>query len=138
MIKFNTYLKKFTFLFIILNTYSISFFINANGALDKLNLPDGIEINIFAEDLDSPRQITETDQGFVLFGSKKGDKIFALYDKNQDGFAEEKILVADGLQNPTGVSVHDGDLYFAEIDTIWIIKNIDKWLSKNSKTLPEK
>ena len=138
MIKFNTYLKKFTFLFIILNTYSISFFINANGALDKLNLPDGFEINIFAEDLDSPRQITETDQGFVLFGSKKGDKIFALYDKNQDGFAEEKILVADGLQNPTGVSVHDGDLYFAEIDTIWIIKNIDKWLSKNSKTLPEK
>ena len=138
MIKFNTYLKKFTFLFKILNTYSISFFINANGALDKLNLPDGFEINIFAEDLDSPRQITETDQGFVLFGSKKGDKIFALYDKNQDGFAEEKILVADGLQNPTGVSVHDGDLYFAEIDTIWIIKNIDKWLSKNSKTLPEK
>ncbi len=138
MIKFNTYLKKFVSIFIIFNTYSISLFLNANEVLDTLNLPDGFEINIFADDLDSPRQITETDQGFILVGSKKGDKIYALYDKNQDGYAEKKILVADGLQNPTGVSVYDGDLYFAEIDTIWIIKNIDKWLSKNSKTLPEK
>ena len=138
MIKFNTYLKKFVSIFIIFNAYSISFFLNANEVLDTLNLPDGFEINIFADDLDSPRQITETDQGFILVGSKKGDKIYALYDKNQDGYAEKKILVADGLQNPTGVSVYDGDLYFAEIDTIWIIKNIDKWLSKNSKTLPEK
>ena len=138
MIKFNTYLKKFVSIFIIFNAYSISFFLNANEVLDTLNLTDGFEINIFADDLDSPRQITETDQGFILVGSKKGDKIYALYDKNQDGYAEKKILVADGLQNPTGVSVYDGDLYFAEIDTIWIIKNIDKWLSKNSKTLPEK
>ncbi len=138
MIKFNTYLKKLIISFVILNTYSISFFLNANSILDTLNLPKGFEISIFADNLDSPRQISETDNGFILFGSKKGDNIYALFDKDQDGYAEKRILVAEGLQNPTGVTVHEGDLYFAEIDTIWIIKDIDKWLSKNSETLPEK
>ena len=74
----------------------------------------------------------------MIVGSKKGDKIFALYDSDLDGYAEKKILIADGLQNPTGVSFHQGDLYFAEIDTIWIVKNIDDWLNKGSQTLPTK
>ena len=106
--------------------------------LDNLILPDGFEISIFADELNTPRQISETDKGYVIVGTKKGDKIYALYDKDFDGYAEKKILIADGLQNPTGVSVHNGDLYFAEIDTIWIVKNIDDWLSKNSKSLPKK
>ena len=32
----------------------------------------------------------------------------------------------------------NGDLYFSEIDKIWIIKDIDKWLTSNSNVLPEK
>ncbi len=93
MIKFNTYLKKLIISFVILNTYSISFFLNANSILDTLNLPKGFEISIFADNLDSPRQISETDNGFILFGSKKGDNIYALFDKDQDGYAEKRISV---------------------------------------------
>ena len=111
---------------------------NAYSDLDKLNLPDGFEISIFAKDLDSPRQITQTNDGYVIVGSKKGDKIYALDDQDLDGYAEKRILVAEGLQNPTGVSVFEGDLYFAEIDTIWIIKDIDQWLKQNSQLLPNK
>ena len=85
---------------------------NAYSDLDKLNLPVGFEISIFAKDLDSPRQITQTDEGYVIVGSKKGDKIYALHDQDLDGYAEKRILIADGLQNPTGVSVFEGDLYF--------------------------
>jgi glucose/arabinose dehydrogenase len=46
-------------------------------------------------------------------------------------------LIANGLQNPTGVTVHEGDLYFSEIDKIWIINNIDNWL-QNPGELPKK
>ncbi len=138
MIKFNTYSQNITFFFILFNIYFISLFINANSDLDKLTLPSGFEISIFADNLDSPRQISETDDGYIIAGSKKGDKIYALYDQDLDGYAEKRILIADGLQNPTGVSVFNGDLYFAEIDTIWTIKDIDKWLRQNSQLLPKK
>ena len=97
-------------------------------------MPTGFNIENFADNLDSPRQITETKDGYIIVGSKNGDKIYALSDKDKDGFAEEKYIIASDLKNPTGVTYHDGDLYFAEIEDIWIIKNIDSWLQSNKKT----
>ena len=126
------------YLFIIYLIFFFSFFIRAesNQNIGKLNLPDGFEISIFAEELESPRQITETDEGYVIVGSKKGDKIFALFDGDYDGYAETKIAIAEGLKNPTGVTYHKGDLYFAEVEDIWIIKNIDDWILSDKTELP--
>ena len=115
--------------FIFLNTLIIFFsaIINSND-ISKLNLPNGFEISIYANDLQSPRQITETDKGYIVVGSKNGDKIFALFDEDEDGFAENRTLIMSGLQNPTGVFYHRGDLYFAEIENVWVIKDIDTLL----------
>jgi len=107
--------------------------------LERLDLEEGFSISIFAENLDSPRQITETDNGFIIVGSKNGKNIFALKDENNDGVSDKKILIAKDLKNPTGVTFHNGNLYFSEIDTVWIIKNIDKWLiSLDQDKLPNK
>ena len=119
--------------------YFFSFFINADTNINKLLIPDDFEISIYAENLDSPRQITETDNGFIIVGSKNGKNIFALKDENNDGVSDKKILIAKDLKNPTGVTFHNGNLYFSEIDTVWIIKNIDKWLiSLDQDKLPNK
>lgn len=137
MHKFNTHFYKIKYIpFILLISFNDS--ISADSYLDKLIIPDGFEISIYADNLDSPRQLTETDKGYVVAGSKKGDKIYAIHDINSDGYAEKRILVADNLQNPTGVTFHNGDLYFAEIDTVWVIKDIDNWLGSNSNVLPTK
>ena len=117
--------------------YSLSFFVDSDQILDQLNVPDGFEIEIFSDELDSPRQLTETENGHIIVGSKNGNTVTALVDKNNDG-NYEKVIVANGLENPAGVAIHKGDLYFAEMDTIWIIKQIDSWLESNSKKLPEK
>ena len=117
--------------------YSLSFFADSDQILDQLNVPDGFEIEIFSDELDSPRQLTETENGHIIVGSKNGNTVTALVDKNNDG-NYEKVIVANGLENPAGVAIHKGDLYFAEMDTIWIIKQIDLWLESNSKKLPEK
>ena len=117
--------------------YSLSFFVDSDQILDQLNVPDGFEIEIFSDELDSPRQLTETENGHIIVGSKNGNTVTALVDKNNDG-NYEKVIVANGLENPAGVAIHKGDLYFAEMDTIWIIKQIDLWLESNSKKLPEK
>ena len=138
MLKFNTHLYRIKDLSFLFSIFLISFYTNANSDLDKLNVPNGFEISIFADKLDSPRQLAETDEGYVIAGSKKGNKIYALLDQDLDGYAEKRILVADNLQNPTGVTVYGGDLYFAEIDTVWIIKEIDNWLNSNSESIPTK
>ncbi len=138
MLKFNTHPQRINRLNLIFALFFVTFFVNANSDLDKLNIPNGFHISIFADNLESPRQIAETDNGYVIVGSKKGNEIYAFYDKDLDGYAEKRILIADNLQNPTGVTVHDGDLYFAEIDTIWIVKKIDNWLDSDSQSLPIK
>tara|TARA_B100000945_G_C20343588_1_gene578645 strand:- start:85 stop:1233 length:1149 start_codon:yes stop_codon:yes gene_type:complete len=138
MLKFNTHFYRIKDLSILFSIFLISFYTNANSDLDKLNVPYGFEISIFADKLDSPRQLAETDEGYVIAGSKRGNKIYALLDQDLDGYAEKRILLADNLQNPTGVTVYGGDLYFAEIDTIWIIKEIDNWLNSDFESLPTK
>ncbi len=138
MMKFNTHFYRIKDLSVLFSIFLISLYTNANPDLDKLNVPYGFEIAIFADKLDTPRQLTETDEGYVIAGSKNGDKIYALLDQDLDGYAEKRILLADNLKNPTGVTVYGGDLYFAEIDTIWIIKEIDNWLNSDSESLPTK
>ena len=108
MLKFNTHFYRIKDLSILFSIFLISFYTNANSDLDKLNVPNGFEISIFADKLDSPRQLAETDEGYVIAGSKKGNKIYALLDQDLDGYAEKRILVADNLQNPTGVTVYGG------------------------------
>ena len=131
--------KKRTLLIFI---FSTSLFIDSNEMnleyLEKLKVPENFEISIIASDIESPRQITETEDGHLIVGSKSGDKVIALIDKDKDSIFEKHITVASGLQNPTGVVYHKGDLYFAEIDTVWIIKNIDEWIKSDVESLPQK
>ena len=101
-------------------------------------MPDGLEISILAEGLNTPRQITETKNGYIIVGSKSGDSVIALTDQDKNGIYEKHITIANGLQNPTGVAYKNGDLYFAEIDKVWIVEGIDKWLESNFETLPQK
>ena len=138
MSKFNTHFYTIWYFPLTLMVTFSSYTLGLNTNLEKLNVRSAFEISIYADGLDSPRQLAESHEGYIIVGSKKGDKIYALYDANFDGYAEKRILISENLQNPTGVAVHDGDLYFAEIDTIWIIKDIDKWLASDSETLPTK
>jgi len=105
--------------------------------IDDLILPDGFHASIFADNLNSPRQITETHKGRIIVGSKQGDKIYALEDIDNDGFAESRYLIAKDLENPTGVTVHNENLYFSEIDKVWFIENIDTLIDNNIAS-PEK
>ena len=108
--------------------------LESSNYIDTLKVPKNFEITLFAENLDSPRQITETKKGHIIVGSKKGTEVIALTDRNNDKIFEEQVVVANNLQNPAGVAYFKGDLYFAEMDTIWIIKNIDEWLDLSTNS----
>jgi len=128
--------------FLLIFCVSFSSLISSNEDISKLILPKGFEISVYAYELAFPRQIAESESGYIFVGSKvqKNDngKIIVLIDNDNDGYAEEKLIVAEGLDYPTGVSINDGDLYFSEINKIWIIKDIESWVDSRSLDLPKR
>ena len=107
--------------------------------LNELQIEEGFEISIFAENLDSPRQMVEGSAGTIFVGERNG-QIVALKDSDKNGQADSKIIIANNLSYSTGISLFDGDLYFSEISKIWKIENIEEFLSKQSvsQEMPKK
>ena len=123
--------KFFLSLLILINLHAISLHASASEALAKLELPKDFKVEIFIDNIDSPRQIAESPEGNLFVGSKNGGVIYAISpDKS-------KRIIAQGLKYATGVTFYDGDLYFSEIDSIWKIENIDNELI-NGSLIPEK
>ena len=122
--------KFFSYIIVIFSIFH-SKNIYSDEIIDFLNAPNGFKIEIFVDGIDSPRQITESDSGNIFVGSRNGGKI-SVIDKNKD-----IRIVANGLSNSTGVTYHNGDLYFSEVNSIWKISNIDEVLN-NSSDIPEK
>ena len=83
------------------------------------------------DNIDTPRQIAESESGNIFVGSRNAGTI-SVIDSNKD-----VRVIAKGLSNSTGVTYHDGDLYFSEVSSIWKIPNIDEALL-SSEQMPEK
>lgn len=92
--------------------------------LDKIRLPAGFRINVYAE-VPNARSMCLSPSGVVYVGNRSGDKVFAVLDENKDGFADKVYTVASGLNTPNGVAFRDGSLYIATISSILRIKNIE-------------
>ena len=122
--------KFFLNLFVIL-----SFAINGNSdsanIIKNLQVKEGFSIEIFVENIDTPRQIAESKAGNIFVGSRSGG-IINVIDRDMN-----IRVIARDLSNATGVTYHNGDLYFSEVDKIWRISNIDEVLL-NSDNIPKK
>ena len=108
-----------------------------NEKLSLLTAPEGFSIEIFAEDIKSPRQMTEGKK-YIYTASGPMGEIYALLDVDNDKKIDSKITLAKGLNNSRGVTFKDGDLYFAEVDKIWVIKNVEEQIDLNTYKLPRK
>ena len=96
--------------------------------LDRIQLPQGFSIDIYAENIENARQMALGDNGTVLVGSRKAGNVYALIDTNHDFKADKKIIVATDLFMPSGIAFHQGSLYVAEVDKIWRYPDIEKSL----------
>ncbi len=86
--------------------------------LDRLAVPDGFRVEVFADQLSEARSMALADDGTLFVGQRDGDAVYALRDTNDDGRADSTFVVDSGLNTPNGVAVRDGDLYVAEISRI--------------------
>lgn len=98
---------------------------NSKYPLDRINLPKGFKISVFAE-VDNARSLALSPSGVVYVGNRSGDKVYAVKDTDGDWKADEKHIIASGLEMPNGVAYKDGHLYVAEVSRILRFSNIEK------------
>jgi len=94
--------------------------------LAKLSLPTGYSISVFADSVKNARQMAVSEKGIVYVGSRSAGVVHAVIDADQDGEAERVIKIIDGLNMPSGLAIHNGDLYVSEVSRILKYADIDK------------
>ena len=100
--------------------------------LDKIKLPPGFSISVYAE-VPNARSMTLSESGVLYVGNRSEDKVYAVTDENNDGKADKVYVVASGLNSPNGVAFKNGHLYIATISSILKIENIEANLANPPK-----
>jgi glucose/arabinose dehydrogenase len=101
--------------------------------LDKIKLPKGFSISIFAE-VDNARSLAISPSGTIFVGNRNEDKVYAVKDIDGDGKADKKWTIASGLNMPNGVAFKDGNLYVAEVSRIHKFIGIESKLDNPGKS----
>lgn len=104
----------------------------AKYPLESLKLPEGFSISIFAE-VPNARSLARGSGGTIFVGNRGEDKVYALEDRNRDGRADARHIIARGLNMPCGVAFYDGDLYVAEVSRLLRFDDIEENLSNPPK-----
>ena len=86
--------------------------------LEKIKLPDGFSIAIYAEGVPNARQMALTPGGTLFVGSRRGGKVHAVVDHDGDMKADQVLVIAQNLTMPSGLVYHNGALYVAAVDTV--------------------
>ena len=76
---------------------------NQDLPLNKIRLPDGFEISIYASDVPGARSMAVGPNGTLFVGTRVG-KVYAIVARKRYNSADEVITVARGLRMPNGVA----------------------------------
>ncbi len=110
------------------NTPVLSEKANKNLALEKIQLPPGFKIEVFAEGVKNARSLALSPDGTLFVGTRSEGKVYALRDTNADFKADELHIIGQRMAIPNGVAFRNGDLYVAEVSRILKYKNIENQL----------
>ncbi|MFB3072026.1 MAG: sorbosone dehydrogenase family protein [bacterium] len=108
----------------------------ANGErlpLDKISLPPGFKISVYAGDVPGARSMTLSPNGTLFVGTRTLGAVYALLDRDLDNTAEEVITLGRGLNMPNGVAFRGGALYVAEVNRVLRYDNIEAALNDPPK-----
>ncbi len=95
-----------------------------NLPLDKIKLPAGFYIAVYAEGLKGARSMALGANGTLFVGTRDADA-YAVVDADKNGYGDKIYTIAKGLNSPNGVAFRDGSLYLAEISKVWRYDNIE-------------
>jgi glucose/arabinose dehydrogenase len=86
--------------------------------LDKINLPEGFRIDVFASGVVNARSLELAPNGTLFVSTRSVGNVYALVDNDGDMKADLQYLLDEDLNMPNGVAYRNGDLYVAEVNRI--------------------
>lgn len=93
--------------------------------LPDIELPDGFQIDIYADNVENARSMVMGTKGTLFVGSRGAGNVYAIVDTDGDHKADKQYTIAEGLNMPNGVAFRNGSLFIAEIDKVWRLDNIE-------------
>jgi glucose/arabinose dehydrogenase len=94
--------------------------------LDKLKVPAGFKVEVYAEGIPEARSLALGDKGTVFVGNRNLKDVYAIVDQ---GGKRTVTKVLRGLNSPNGVAFHNGTLYVAERHRITAYDGIEDRLA---------
>jgi len=96
--------------------------------LDRITLPDGFKISLFAEDVTNARSMDISPSGTVFVGTRGDGRVYALQDTDGDKKSDKMYTLLEEGNMPNGVAFRDGDLYVAEVNRVLKFEDIESKL----------
>lgn len=84
-------------------------------AIDKLKLPPGFKLELWAHGMPGARAMVRGDQGKIYIGTRGIGRVYEVTDR---GSERTSRVVASGLNQPAGVEFRNGSLYVMAIDKV--------------------
>ncbi|MCE7980462.1 MAG: hypothetical protein DYG89_04665 [Caldilinea sp. CFX5] len=97
----------------------------ADEASARLQLPEGFVVRIFAEGLGTPRLMTVGPDGLLYVADIDGNRLLRLPDADNDGLADEVVVIAADLPLVHNAEWFEGWLYVAEGSQIERLRDAD-------------
>ena len=98
--------------------------LTACGQTPTINVPDGFKIEVLNFSVPGARQMALTANGTLIVGTRRQGDVYAIPNAlTHDAPKVAKIM--SGLSMPSGLTVHEGDLYIAALDEVIRIKDIE-------------
>jgi glucose/arabinose dehydrogenase len=102
-------------------------------ALNKIVLPPGFSIALYAGNVPNARSMTLGARGTLFVSTRTAGNVYALRDSKGENRADQMFTIAHGLRMPNGVAFRDGALYLAEVNRVWRYDNIEDHLENPPK-----
>lgn len=93
--------------------------------IDRLNMPEGFSIEVYADGLDGARSMAMGDDGTLFVGTRNEKTVYALQDLDKDYRADHIKVLDSTLEVPNGLTFKDGSLYVAEVGRLLRYDNIE-------------
>jgi glucose/arabinose dehydrogenase len=103
--------------------------------LDRIKLPPGFEITVFASDVRDARSLALGGKDLLFVGTRGRGSVYAI--RYEGAKATEVSTFASGLNMPNGVAVKDGALYVAEVSRILRFDGVEKLLAARGGPAPK-
>ena len=91
-----------------------------------ITLPDGFQINVFADGLQNPKMMAIGPEGELYVTEFDAGRVLRLIDTDGNGEADSREVAAEDLIEPSGLAFfEDGSLYLAETTRIFRLSDPD-------------